>query len=404
MGKTYFPILFLFVLIFGVFAPEQSHGQRKGRKRSKVKRSITAKGHYNNPPKAKTINFHPSGRVFTNNDFPYGLKKGINISHWLSQSKKRGEERKEYFTLEDIRWISKVGFDHIRLPIDEEQLWAEDGTRNDTAFNLLDSALWWAYSNNLKVVLDLHIIRAHHFNDESNLLWTDKYAQTNLANLWKQLSLRYSKFPENFLAYEFMNEPVAPDHEQWNELIAYIHSELRRLEPNRWLVIGSNMWQGTESFPYLKIPKGDPNILLSFHYYKPFLLTHYKTAWTKLKTLKGRVNYPGVTLANADTAMQDEVVKKELPQHNRYWDFRVMEQDLEACFQLSKQMKLPLYCGEFGCYNQAPMPDKLRWYVDIRALLEKHKIIWSAWDYKGSFGIKSKEGKPLKEMVQVLLK
>src|SRR6478609_7720515 len=64
----------------------------------------------------------------------YKIKRGTNIAHWLSQSDKRGEERANFFTEKDIQYIASVGFDHIRLPVDEQQLWDSTGRREDAAF------------------------------------------------------------------------------------------------------------------------------------------------------------------------------------------------------------------------------------------------------------------------------
>ena len=102
------------------------------------------------------------------------LGKGVNISHWLSQSQRRGEERREYFKEKDVRRIAEAGFDHIRIPIDEEQMWNEEGHKEAEAFLLLDNAIQWALKSDLKVVVDLHIIRSHHFLDKDPALFRDE--------------------------------------------------------------------------------------------------------------------------------------------------------------------------------------------------------------------------------------
>ncbi len=56
----------------------------------------------------------------------FHISRGVNISHWLSQSSTRGQRRQEYFTEKDVAFIAGLGYDHIRLPVDEEQLWDED--------------------------------------------------------------------------------------------------------------------------------------------------------------------------------------------------------------------------------------------------------------------------------------
>ena len=60
---------------------------------------------------------------------PFAINKGVNISNWLSQSDVRGEERKNYFTEAEVQQLAGFGFDHIRLPVDEEQLFTEDGQK-----------------------------------------------------------------------------------------------------------------------------------------------------------------------------------------------------------------------------------------------------------------------------------
>ena len=69
----------------------------------------------------------------------FTVSRGTNIAHWLSQSGARGAEREAFFTKADVDSIAAMGFDHIRLPIDEEQMWDEQGARHDDAFQLMTS-------------------------------------------------------------------------------------------------------------------------------------------------------------------------------------------------------------------------------------------------------------------------
>src|SRR5215217_153351 len=66
------------------------------------------------------------------NEFTY--KRGTNISHWLSQSNRRAEERLKFFTEKDVQYLAGIGFDHLRIPVDEEQLWKENGEKDAEAF------------------------------------------------------------------------------------------------------------------------------------------------------------------------------------------------------------------------------------------------------------------------------
>ena len=99
----------------------------------------------------------------------FSVKRGVNISHWLSQSNVRGENRAVFFTEADVKFLSEVGFDHLRLPVDEEQMFAPDGSKEKEAFSLLHNALSWCQKYRLKAIVDLHILRSHHFNAKENL-------------------------------------------------------------------------------------------------------------------------------------------------------------------------------------------------------------------------------------------
>ena len=107
----------------------------------------------------------------------FQLHRGINISHWLSQSSDRGDIRAKKFTREDVKFIAEQGFDHIRIPIDEEQMFLEDGTKDEEAFRLLHKALELCGKYNLRAIVDLHILRSHHFNAAYKPLFTEKAAQ-----------------------------------------------------------------------------------------------------------------------------------------------------------------------------------------------------------------------------------
>lgn len=306
----------------------------------------------------------------------FAVKRGTNIAHWLSQSDRRGNERDQFFTQLDIELIDSAGFDHIRLPIDEEQMWDEHGTRNEEAFQLLNNCLTWCNVAGLRVVLDLHILRSHHFNAKEKPLWTDQKEQDKFISLWKDLSSYVGKWPNGMLAYEFMNEPVADDAEQWNELLTRVADSIRSWEPQRVLVIGSNRWQSADTFDKLRIPANDPNILLSFHFYEPFMLTHYQASWTDLKDFKGEVNYPGQIVVDGNT-----------PQEKRIYNRDSLENMMRKPLRLADSLNLPLYCGEFGIIDKAPREDKVAWYKDMISIFEKHNIGYANWNYKaGSFG------------------
>jgi len=320
-------------------------------------------------------------RPFENELFK--IKRGTNIAHWLSQSRRRGEERTAFFTEKDVKFIDSLGFDHIRLPIDEEQMWDESGKRNEDAFTLMKDFLGWSENAGLRVIIDLHILRSHHFNEAEKPLWTVPAEQDKFIALWKDLSSFLKEYPTGMLAYEPMNEPVADDPEQWNQLLSRLIDSIRIWEPERVLVLGSNRWQSADTFDKLRVPEGDPNIILSYHFYEPFFLTHYQAGWTNLKDFKGKVNYPGQIVLNSN-----------LPEHKRIYNRDTLAYMMRKPFALAEKMNLPLYCGEFGIYMDFFPESKLAWYSDMISIFEEHDVAYANWNYKStSFGIVDNEGR-----------
>ena len=322
----------------------------------------------------------------------FSIKRGTNIAHWLSQSQRRGQERATFFTKTDVDFIDSAGFDHFRLPVDEEQLWDSAGNRHADAFVLLDSALSWAKQDGLRVVLDLHILRSHYFNAAEKPLWKEPAAQDKFIQLWKDLSSAVQKYPNGMLAYEFMNEPVADSAEQWNVLLARVADSIRSWEPERVLVIGSNRWQSANTFDQLRVPANDKNIILSFHFYEPFHLTHYQASWTRLKDFKGQVQYPGQIVVNGREEEEKMIYNKD-----------TLEKMMAKTIHLADSLNLPLYCGEFGVIDGSPRDSKLNWYRDLVEIFDKHNIGYANWNFKsGSFGIVDEKLQPDTEMINIL--
>ena len=344
------------------------------------------------------------------------IHRGTNLSHWLSQDF-GWQPRAIWITENDIRYLARAGFDHVRLPIDEKEMWNEDGSRNEAAFALLRQAIEWCRENHLRVVVDLHTVRTHHFNAANeggtNTLFTDPQAQEHFVGLWRQLSARLGHLPVDQVAYEIMNEPVADDHEDWNHLVAISLQAIRELEPNRVVVIGSNRWQIPSTLPFLKVPADDKNIILSTHTYAPLPFTHYLAFWTPLKAYTGPVHYPG-------RIVDQKLFEEQLPKNDAFiqemansaeedWNAARLFQELEPAIKRARELGLQLYCNEFGCMPTVPRADRLAYYRDITGVFEANGMAWANWEYKGDFGIfewhgpKESIGAPDVQMIDVLM-
>lgn len=348
----------------------------------------------------------------------FTLKRGVNLSHWLSQNF-GWSPKPSFITEKDIEFIARVGYDHVRIPIDEAEMWGADGRPSEESFGYLTRCLDWCGKHNLRAVVDLHILKAHYFNAENEggriTLWTDPAAQDNFIHLWVEISGRLQAYPVSRVAYELMNEPVAPDPEEWNRLIAKAVKALRQLEPDRVLVIGANRWQTPDNFPFLKVPPNDPSIILSLHTYDPLLFTHHGADWTAFRNFKGRVQYPGrVVVGKADLAHAMDTnssdYKSREVEAGQVFNRQKLAEVLRPAMQRAKELKLPLCCGEFGCLPHVDRADRLKYYDDIVSVFEENHIAWCNWEYKGDFGIlkfdfdKKVSGEPDQGLIDVLMR
>jgi endoglucanase len=346
----------------------------------------------------------------------FEIKRGVNLSHWLSQDF-GWEPKYTYINKNDIRFIDSIGYDHVRIPIDEKEIWDENGKPIEAAIQHLTNCLDWCAEYKLRAIVDLHTVRAHHFNASNeggtNTLWTDSLAQNNFVNLWAQLSDLLKKYPNNMVAYEILNEAVAPDHEDWNKLMNKTVAEIRKREPQRVLIIGPNMWQIAPNLQYLKLPEGDKNIILSFHTYSPLAFTHYTANWTPIKEYKGTVHYPGQIITNEDYAKYVDTTNtalvSQISDARDQWNKDRLLQVFKMGVDYAKSKNLQLYCGEFGCLPTVDRTDRLNFYTDMVSLFEENNIAYCNWEYKGDFGIYFFDSKNVKsldpdyELINILL-
>jgi len=340
----------------------------------------------------------------------FEIQKGVNIAHWLSQSGTRGEARAAYFTEADVRRIAGWGFDHVRIPIDEEQMFLEDGTKDAEAFALLHQALDLCGKYGLRAVVDLHILRSHYFNAAVKPLFTEEAAQEAFYECWRKLSGELKDYSTAWVAYELMNEPVADDPEDWNKIAGRCYRTIRELEKDRVIVIGSNRWQSFETVEQLALPEGDPNIILSFHYYLPMPLTHYQAGWTEYRDYAGPVHYPGQVVTEEEMALRPEAEREQFGQ----WTTEAYDQtrfaaDFGRVVAVAERYGIPVYCGEYGCLAvEANAEARYAWLTEMNDVFDRLGIARTVWCYRegpAGFGILSGQStEPDARMLEALLK
>ena len=128
-------------------------------------------------------------------DSGFQIRRGTNISHWLSQSTRRGQERAEFFTEKDVEFSLRSGSTISGCRSMRSSSGTRRAIRSRRRSGCCTVPSSWAQKSKLRVVVDLHILRSHHFNAQEKPLWTDPKAQDKFIALWRELSAELGKYP-----------------------------------------------------------------------------------------------------------------------------------------------------------------------------------------------------------------
>lgn len=311
-----------------------------------------------------------------------GFMAGVNLGGWISQYGKAGKERFDTFITEtDIRQIAGWGMDHVRLPIDYMVL--EDDDRpfeyKEEGFYYVDSCIRWCEKHNLNIILDLHRAPgyAFYFLNE-NTLFTDEHMQKRYIGLWRCMAERYKGYGNN-LVFELLNELVEPNSSRWNNLSKRTVEEIRKIDRNRKIIIGGNLYNSVNTLHELD-RIDDDNLVYTFHFYEPHIFTHQKAGWEPLlKDLEVDVTYPST----------EETYEVYYPERlrQRYLFGKVVDKEylrryMQPALGFARERNVPLYCGEYGVIDRAPMDSRLNWHRDLSDLLIEYGIGRAVWTYK----------------------
>lgn len=221
-------------------------------------------------------------------------------------------------------------------------------------------------------------------------LWNSMEVQQHFIELWKQLQRELKRYPESLLAYELLNEPTAPTAADWNRLAAKTLAEIRKEEPYRKIVIGSNLWNNVSQFPYLEVPSGDQNIILTFHFYNPHLITHYQASWlSSLAHITVPVQYPGLVINDNDFDMLSHADQVAVSNEGRTFDKTILKNLMKQAIDKANDLGLQVWCGEYGCYNRTPRQSRLKWIEDVAQICREYGVGHCLWNFQGGFGFVS---------------
>jgi len=319
-------------------------------------------------------------------------QRGINLGGWLSQYSHIENIGPHYFdtctTEKDIAQIASFGLDHVRLPLDYMFFEGDDRPYqyDDNALGYVDRLLDWCETHKLGVILDFHHAPGYSFGSQGkNSLLDDIALQDRFADMWRHLTKRYAHIGDR-LTFELLNEVMDKDATRWNALAARLVKEIRAIDEDRFIMIGSNEYGSIRWLKDLDVIEGDDRIVYAFHFYEPHLFTHQFANWIDFCTdFNQQVTYPSVIPGITE-------FMEKYPKHAGVRDVKEyvgtqmgkehMRGLLQPIFEFIEKTGKPLHCSEFGVIEFADAESRLNWHRDFYEILAEGNIGWSVWNYK----------------------
>jgi len=258
-----------------------------------------------------------------------------------------------YITQDDIKYLKRIGSNHIRLPF-HYKLFTNDlymGKRN-AGFEYFDRIIAWCRQENLYVLLDMHCApggqTGDNIDDSSGYPWLyfSQSSQDLMSEIWVKIAQRYKNDPI-VIGYDVANEPLA--HYFTKEIPDYNHrlfllykrmvADIRKVDAKHSIYLNGSVWAGDFGVFEEII---DDNIVYEFH---------------------------------------------------KYW-FDVNQEAIQKYVDFRDKHNVPIYIGETGENTD-------EWVKDFTVLLNKNNINWAYWPYKkmdnlrGIMNFKQPEDYPL---------
>jgi endoglucanase len=229
-------------------------------------------------------------------------------------------------------------------------------------FGRVDYAVDAALSRGMRIVINMHHYRQLDGDalDRHETAVEPSVVETRFLNLWRQIAARYAG-RSNQLLFEIYNEPHSAQNNTWNERAAQALSRIRITNPTRLVVIGPVSWNNARALSKLTLPN-DPHLIVTVHHYAPFEFTHQGASWAQ-----GSDAWVGKTCC--DAAQTEQIVGA-----------------LDVAKAWSDENKYPVWLGEFGAYERAPMESRVNFTRLMRDSAEARGFAWSYWEFGSGFG------------------
>jgi len=329
------------------------------------------------------------------------LRNGVNLSHWFAQEKSYSVQRlRNAVTIDDLRLIRKIGMDHVRLPVDGPPLYAWQNKEADGLAYMgeLDRAVKEANELGLAVIIDIH--PDHEFRAALGKGGMTGDALKKFAALWEALATHFAQTDPKLVFFEILNEPNQSNQDfNWN-MHKLIAGKIRAAAPEHSIIACCGSRQAAiNGLLDIKQLLPLPNIIYTFHNYKPDAFSHQGAGWISWAPYKEfrHVPYPSTpenvakAIAQVSTEKSKNIIRKYGEER---WDGARIDRDVfTPARKWSEAHGVPVYVGEYGVLGNPGCVDpamSAQCIHDMRAAIDKNNLYGALWDYQTPFGIVKK--------------
>lgn len=324
-----------------------------------------------------------------------GFERGMGIGGWLTNYKRFNvlpdkwrmkitvgdmEHFRSYITEDDVKNIADMGLDHIRLGFDQIVVEESPYKYRDEIFEIIKRFASWCKKYDLNLVLNLHKSLGNYCDIKEDVtLLESPELQDRFVALWRKFEKRFEGY--DYVAFELLNEVRNVKADDWNSLAGRAVSEIRKLNPDRIIIIGGTHWNSPSTVGRIKL-FDDPNIVYTFHFYEPYEFTHQRGVLQAPPLFYNRVmHYPSDI---APYREYRECIGADLGSYKKLarMDKEALRKMLQPAFDFAK--KYPdkiLWCGEFGTIRHAPLRSRENYMRDIISMLKENGIQYCVWNY-----------------------
>lgn len=278
------------------------------------------------------------------------MKRGVNIVGydpiWQDESRAR-------FKLRHFKIIKDGGFDTVRINLYGFRQMDDNGVLNPKWFATLDKLVNEAVEQQLHVILDMHDYERCHEDIPR--------CRQQVLTFWSQVAEHFKDAPPQVM-FELLNEPNRAMDAHWNSVLVDILAVVRKTNPTRNVLIGPAFWNNIGWLDKLKLPADDRHIIVSVHYYEPHRFTHQGATWGDPEWRK----LSGIRWGSPE-------------------DYAKIEKDFDAAQAWARKEGRPVFLGEFGAYDKAPLEDRIQYTAAVARAAEKRGWAFGYWQFDSNF-------------------